>query len=138
MNLSCHECHNMVKPFYNICMVIGSKPDKIAFSECEFDLCKSHYDFVSSQMKKSLDRLNIPVGYILSGVTEVTANLKKSMESPLAVYDRGPYSFLEKTNALYLLPKTAGDLLTRLEWVEKNGNDWKKADWAYKMHELFL
>ena len=134
----CHECHFFVNnPFYSIALVIGSKPGRVAFSALEYALCNANHDFVSSKMKSSLDRLRTPVGYVIGRATEEKgAMLKGSMESPLIVYDRfGPYSFLEKEETLRDLPKTANDLLADLQWVEKTGNEWRRADWASELYK---
>ena len=134
----CHECHIFVNnPFYSIALVIGSKPGKVAFSRLEYALCNANYDFVSKRAVNSIDRLRIPVGYIVGKAAEEKgAALKGAMESPLSVYDRfGPYSFLEREDALRDLSITAKDLLDNLVWVEKAGNDWRDATWAGELYK---
>jgi hypothetical protein len=117
--------------------VIGAKPGRVAFSKLEYAICNASYDFVSNKMKGSLDSLRVPLGYIIgSAAEEKDAMLKGAMESPLAVYDRfGPYSFLDREDALRDISITSKDLLKNLAWVEKVGNEWRDASWAAEMYK---
>jgi hypothetical protein len=134
----CHECHTFVRnPFYSIALVIGSKPGRVAFSSLEYALCDANHEFATKNAKNSLDRLRLPTGYVVGRATEEKgAMLKGNIESPLIVYDRfGPYSFLEKEDAMLFIPTTAKDLFENLQWVEKAGKEWREAIWASELYK---
>jgi hypothetical protein len=123
-------------PFYSIALIIGAKPGRVAFSALELALCDANHEFATKNAKNSLDRLRLPTGYVVGRATEEKgAMLKGNIESPLIVYDRfGPYSFLEREDALRDLPTTSKHLLNELRWIEKVDNKWRDASWANELY----
>ncbi len=130
MALYCSECHYGVQnPFYSMRLVIRGN-NKLAFSEIEYAICRVDIERMPA-------RDEIGTLFLAYAIDQVTGSM--GGPSDLLVVDfasrEEKHKFIRKETALSILPKTAGKLLEKPLWVEKIGNEWKPADWAYKLYK---
>src|SRR3990172_3953456 len=116
-------------PFYSMRLVMRGD-NKLAFSEIEYAVCRVDIERVHAQDKIGM----MCTAYAIDQVTGSMGGPSNLLVVDFARREE-KHKFIRKETALLILPKTADKLLEKPVWVEKIGNEWKPAEWAYKLYK---
>lgn len=131
----CHETGRNVNLNYQTMSAAIRDPEsgRVAYSNLEVSLSAAAFSKVRDDVKPELTGI---IGYSFETKTGRRSPFSGSVQVSAGSTPHGDFRYLEKEIALEKLPKSAGNLIKSVEWIEQNANgSWNNADWANELYD---